>query len=100
MMISPRDRGLRSLLRLPYAEIGPILTVTFPAATTRRDVPHGLTQVPDGYHVLLQSGGVVTAVDVVLWTPTVAWLQASDANTIARVVFFVMEKGAMTYVVP
>lgn len=89
-----------ALVGLPYAAIGPILEVVFPVANTRRDLPHGLGQVPDGYHVLLQSGGVLTATDVALWTPQVAWLMASANNTRARLIFFTLHQGVIAHVVP
>ena len=87
-------------LELPYAALGPVLEIEFPVAATRRDIPHGLGQVPAGYHVLLASGGLVTAVDVDQWTTTVAWLSASANYARARLVFFTLREGAITYVVP
>lgn len=88
--------GLRAEpLALPYAALGPIIEVAFPFAAVPRDVPHGLGQVPDGYHVLLESLGVLTAVDVAQWTRDIAFLQASANNTRARVLFFTVRQGAL-----
>jgi len=92
--------GFDALRLLPLAAVGPVLQVTFPAANTRRDIPHGLGVVPDGYLVVLQNGGVIIATDVHLWTTEAAWLQASAANTIARVVFFALQEGDIRNVVP
>ena len=84
----------------PIDAIGPVLEVTFPAANTPRDLAHGLLAAPDGYLVVLQSNGLVQAVDVHLWTSRVAWLQATTANTRARVIFYRLQQGAIIHVVP
>lgn len=90
----------RALPLLPIREVGRILEIHFPAANTRRDVPHGLARVPDGYFVVLESEGLVRAVDVTTWTRDVAWLAASANNTRARLVFYTLQEGALINVVP
>ena len=94
------DAATGALVAFPLGVVGPPLEVVFPAAATRRDIPHGLGVVPDGVFVVLQSGGVVTATDVHLWTPNVAWLMASAVNTRARLIFYTLTKGAIIHVVP
>lgn len=84
---------------LPIAVTGPIVEVRFPVAATRRDITHGLDTTPDGYFILLQSGGVVTATDVTLWTTTVAWMTASADNTWARLCFYTLRTDAVRVVV-
>jgi hypothetical protein len=76
-------RGLR------YASVSAPLELHFPAATTRRDVAHGLAQVPTGYHVLLATA-TITADAPQDWTRDVAFLQASAADARAIVVFFTL----------
>jgi hypothetical protein len=67
---------------------GPMLEVYFPAGVgVRRDVQHGLGTVPTGYQITLEVGGSVRAIDVEQWTPTLAYLEASDAGTRARLFF-------------
>lgn len=83
---------------LPVAIAGPVLELTFPTAATRRDVPHGLPTTPDGYWLLLQSGGQVSAVDVHLWSPTIAWLVAGADNTWARVCFYALRPNVIRVV--
>lgn len=94
------DDAKRALVSLPFAAIGPVLEVVFPAATTARDIAHGLRATPDGYFVVLESGGFVRAIDVSRWTETIAWLEATAVNTRARVCFYTLRKGAITHVVP
>lgn len=91
---------LSEIVGLPYAVMGPVLEIEFPVATTNRDIAHGLGAIPDGYHVLLSSGGVVQAADVHVWTDRVCWFQASANYTRARIVFFTLQKGKVTRVVP
>lgn len=94
------EKRVGAIIGLPFASVGRVLEVVFPAANTRRDIPHGLGVVPDGYFLVLASGGVVTATDVHLWTADVAWLMASAVNTRARVLFYTLQEGVMTHVVP
>lgn len=74
---------------LRYAQMGRPIELLFPAATTRRDVAHGLGQIPTGYHVLLSTSPIVADAPAD-WTRDVAGLQASAANTRAIVVFFTL----------
>jgi len=90
----------KQLVRVPLGVVGPVLEVVFPAANTPRDLAHGLGVVPDGYLVVLQSRGMIYAVDVDRWTTEVAWLQASVAQTRARVLFYRLQEGVITHVVP
>ena len=92
------ERGLP--WHLPIARVGPVIEVTFPAAAAARDIPHGLDGVPDGYFIVLQSGGVVTATQVTSWTRDIAWMTASATNTRARLCFYTLLEGALTRVVP
>jgi len=85
---------------LPIAAVGPVHELVFPVANVARDIPHGLGVVPDGYFIILQSGGVVQAVNVVNWTTQTAWLQANTNNTRLRVLFYRLQEGVITYVVP
>jgi len=98
------DEALSALQRervsLPIASVGPVLEVYFPAASTPRDIPHGLGVVPDGYQVLLVATGQVQAVNVHLWTPSVAWLEATVDHTRARIAFMKLQEGVITHVVP
>lgn len=94
------DASSREQIRLPLAALGPVLQVAFPLAATRRDIPHGMGVVPDGFFTYLASEGTLVATDVELWTADVAWLVASADNTIARLQFFTLEKGAIRHVVP
>lgn len=94
------EAAAAALPLLPLREIGRILEVHFPVANTRRDVPHGLSRVPDGYFLILESEGLVRAVDVTTWTRDVAWLSASANNTRARLVFYTLQEGALINVVP
>lgn len=89
------DTAQREAVGLPYGTVGPVLDVFF-AATDVRDIAHGLGVIPDGYHVLLAVGGTVLAADVHRWTDRVCWLQASDANTRIRVVFFKLQERTVT----
>lgn len=94
------DLVRRELVLLPLAALGPVLEVDFPEANTARDLAHGLQATPDGYVVVLQSGGVVQATRVHLWTSTIAWLQASADHTRARVQFYTLREGVIQHVVP
>lgn len=75
-------------LRLPYWQAyGPVVEVAFPAAATKRDVVHGLSQTPTGFHVVWADGPVY-AEPGVMWGKELAYLRASNANTHARIIFF------------
>lgn len=89
------DTAARDGIGLPYAAVGPVREVFF-GTTDIRDIAHELGVVPDGYHVLLSVGGSVLAADVHRWTDRVCWLQASDANTRIRVVFFKLQERVVT----
>lgn len=82
---------------VPVVAVGPVLEVAFTGIGVR-DVAHGLGVAPDGVWVLLQAGGTVVAAQVHLWSASVAWLQASAANTRARLCFFKLQEGAITHV--
>lgn len=82
---------LRKETRPYWGRYGPIVDVTFSTAATVRDVQHGLEQVPDGYHVVW-ADGIVHAEPGVLWTKTLAFLQASTANVHAKLVFFTLKE--------
>lgn len=90
----------KALPLLPLREVGRVLEVHFPVANTPRDIPHGLSRVPDGYTVVLASEGLVHAVDVTTWTRDVVWLSATANNTRARIVFYTLQEGALINVVP
>ncbi len=85
------DQAVRNAVGRIQRE-GPVLEVTFPSMAFRVDVAHGLGQVPTGYHIVLQAGGLVQAVDVDQWTDTVAYLQATADYTRARVFFVVTDE--------
>lgn len=79
---------------LPYWGVyGPVVSVTFPAANTKRDVVHGLEQVPDGYHIVW-ADGVVHAEPGVLWTKNLAYLRATAVNVHAKIVFFTLREAS------
>ena len=63
-----------------WAKAAQAVEITFPNASTRRDVRHGLGVVPDGAIVLVAGPGQVEAVDVHLWTSDLAFFQATTAN--------------------
>lgn len=69
------DASVREQLRLPIAEIGPVLEVSCPQPMVPRDVAHGLKVVPDGFFTLLASEGTVVASQVTAWTKDVAFVQ-------------------------
>lgn len=71
----------------PWAQYSAPIDVHFPGASTARGVAHGLGTVPDGYLVLFSLGGEVHAANPITWTDQLAFLIASDANTVARVIF-------------
>ena len=96
-LAQPENEGLaraQSATVQPYAAVGPLLEVLFPVANTRRDVLHGLGAVPTGYQIVLEVGGQITGFDVVNWTADLAFLQASAANTRARLRFVVTPEEA------
>lgn len=82
-------------LRPWWGAYGRVLEVTFPAATTRRDVAHGLGVVPDGVLVLAAITGNVRAVDLHRWTADTAYLEADVANARARVLFVTAREGVV-----
>lgn len=86
--------------QLPIAAIGPVQDVFFPTAGAARDVPHGLNRIPDGYFIVLQSGGFVKATTVSRWSDTIAWLDATANNTWARLCFYTLREGVIRNVVP
>lgn len=95
------ERGaLARAQQLPIAAMGPVITVQFPSAGVARDLPHGLDRVPDGYLVVLESGGFVKGVNVSRWSDTIAWMDATANNTWARICFYTLKEGAITNVVP
>jgi hypothetical protein len=63
----------------------------FPLAATARDIAHGMGVVPTGVIILLQSGGLVAAKQVSLWTAEIAYLSATAPHTRARFYFVVTE---------
>jgi hypothetical protein len=75
-----------------YAAVGPWLEVHFAAAATTRDVQHGLDVVPTGYELLLEVGGYVRATNIMDWTTELAFLQADNANTRARLRFVLLRE--------
>lgn len=77
---------------LPYwDQFSAPVTDTFPAANTRRDIAHGLGQVPHGYHVV-RADGVVHAEPGVLWTKDLAYLRATAANVHATFIFYTLRE--------
>lgn len=95
------ERGARArALQLPMAALGPVIEVQFPTAAVARDLPHGLDRVPDGYLVVLESGGCVKAVNVSRWSDTIAWMDATANNTWARICFYTLKEGVLRHVVP
>lgn len=77
---------------LPFAALSAVFDVYFPD-TTVRDVAHGLGETPDGVLIYLQVGGYVLTPAPHTWTKDVAYLQASAAETRARVQFFVLREN-------
>jgi hypothetical protein len=74
--------------------IGPVLRVTFPAANTRLDIAHRLGVIPDGYELVF-ADAEIHATPGVLWTTTIAYLQANAANTHALVRFYVLREDVI-----
>jgi len=64
------------------------LRIRFPVANTKRDIPHGLTEVPDGYQIEWANADIF-ATPGQPWTVELAYLQASAANAEAIVTFYV-----------
>lgn len=87
-----RDSAIQSdvRLRLPFWDaLGPVVEVTFPAAASKRDVAHGLQQIPTGF-LVVWSDGPVYAEPGLQWTKELAWLRAPNANTHARIIFLTL----------
>lgn len=70
------------------------LRVRFPVANTRRDITHGLVQIPDGYRIEWATANIVATAGV-LWTPDLAFLQADAANAEAIITFYVSSQEAI-----
>lgn len=73
------------------AALGAPLRLTFPAANTARDVAHGLGVIPDGYEIIFADAKLHAAPSL-LWTPTLAYLQADAANAHAIVRFYTLRE--------
>lgn len=87
-------RALESVTRhlvTGRAFLGVPLRVTFVAANTKRDIAHGLGVIPDGYEIILADAEIHATPDV-LWTPTIAYLQAAVANAHAIVRFYTLRE--------
>ena len=96
---APQDARRALAQQLPIAALGPVIEVYFPTATTARDIPHGLDRVPDGYVVVLESGGFVKAITVDRWSDQIAWMNATADHTRARLCFYTLREGAITNVI-
>jgi hypothetical protein len=70
------------------------LRIRFPAANTARDIPHGLTGVPDGYRIEWANANIF-AVPGLPWTVELAHLQASAANAEAVVTFYLSSEAVL-----
>lgn len=70
------------------------LRIRFPAANTARDIPHGLTQVPDGYRIEWANANIIASPGLP-WTVDLAYLQASAANAEAIVTFYVSTEAVL-----
>jgi hypothetical protein len=68
----------------PFLDFGPMLEIHFKAASTRRDVRHGMDTIPTGFLVIAQQGGTVRSFDIANWTPDLAFLEATAADTRVR----------------
>lgn len=76
----------------PYwGEYSTPVDVTFPVANTIRDIVHGLSQIPHGYHVVW-ADGIVHAEPGKLWTKELAYLRATAVNVHAKIVFFTLRE--------
>lgn len=78
----------------PWSAHGAMLTVTFPAANTRRDVAHGLGVIPSGF-IVIWANGPIYASPGQLMDNQLAYLQSSVAGTTAKIMFVLM-KGDTT----
>lgn len=90
-MDSQFDALRRQALLPVWSRYSRPLRVTFPVATTRRDIAHTLGVVPDGY-LLLWADAAITATPGTLWTPTTAYLSAGANNAHAIVIFFTLRE--------
>lgn len=82
---------LRGETASPILAYGPVLEIAFPAASTRRDVQHGMGVVPTGFLSFCPQGGNVQCFDVASWTTELAFLIAITANTRVRGCFILTE---------
>ena len=82
-----KRRDLRFDLARYIEHVGSAVAVTFPQAGATVQVAHGLGVVPEGRHVILQTGAVYD-VAIEKWTADLAFLVAPVAGTYARVIFF------------
>jgi len=78
---------------LPFwGAYGPVVEVTFPVASTRRDIAHGLSQVPDGYFIVW-ADGTLFAEPGVLWTKDLAYMRSGADNVHARIIFYTVREA-------
>jgi hypothetical protein len=80
---------------LPYwAAYGPTVPergeeLVITVADVAVPIPHGLTEIPDGMHVV-RADGAVYAARGVQWTKELAFVEAPRATTRARLIFFTL----------